>query len=109
MINVSVGPDTVQNVQLGATSSNSINPSWQVTVPDTFVLDSNIQLRLPFRFTFSGTTQVADSRVLPVGQWCMSRYAIYQAIQSITVTMDGASISKSIGEIMPLIADYTDL
>mgnify|MGYP001038524618 CR=1 FL=1 len=109
LVNIAVGSDTVQNVSLGATSSVSINPTWQVTVPDTFVLDSNIQLRLPFSFQFRGTTNAANSKCLPDNQWCMSRYAIYQAIQSITVTMDGASISKSIGEIMPLIADYTDL
>ena len=110
LINVAVGPETVQNVRLGATTSTSMNPAWQVSVPDTFVLDSNIQLRLPFRFPFRGTTTGAtDCKVLPDYQWCMSRYAIYQAIQSITVTMDGASITKSIGEIMPLIADYTDL
>ena len=109
LIDVAVGPETVQNVRLGATSSDSINPTWQITVPDTFVLDSNIQLRLPFRFRFRGTTNEASSKCLPDNQWCMSRYAIYQAIQNITVTMDGASISKSIGEIMPLIADYTDL
>ena len=109
MIDVAVGPDTVQNVRLGASSSKSINPTWQITVPDTFVLDSNIHIRLPFRFRFQGTTNAAASKCLPDNQWCMSRYAIYQAIQSVSVTMDGASISKSIGEIMPLIADYTDL
>ena len=109
-INVGIGPETVQTISLGATTSQSINPTWQVSIPSTFVLDSNIQLRLPFRFKFKGTTQAgATFRCLPVGQWCMSRYAIYQAIQSITVSLDGATLTKSIGEIMPLISDYTDL
>ena len=99
----------MQTISLGATTSQSINPTWQVSIPSTFVLDSNIQLRLPFRFKFKGTTDATKTRCLPDGQWCMSRYSIYQAIQSITVSLDGATLTKSIGEIMPLISDYTDL